>query len=302
MESRAPRVLVVQAGPETDQLRPRLIGLGCEVLLAADTDLVASALRTDPDAIIIPGPGFDGFVTALGRDERAVLFPVLVIAGRDEPAEPATMPVRFRRDQLCDFLAPGYSLRELIVAIRSLTRIKRLRDELHRRERILRRLTIRDEVSGLFTRAYTRERAKQEVARGKRYGYPVSCLRLDIDDLTRVGEAYGPGAADKVLRQVGTLLTRMTREADVVCRFHGDRFLVLLPQTDRGGLTVLAERVRLAVERYREPGEAQVTATIGGATFPSPEVQGSGSLLRRAGEALRLAKGDGGGGNRLIIL
>lgn len=298
MKSRAPRVLVVQAGPETDQLRLSLIGLGCEMLQVAGTDLVALALRTDPDAIVIPGPGSDDLVAALGRDGKAGLFPVLVIASREAPA---TMPVRLRDDQFCDYLDPGHTLRELAAAIRSATRAKRLRDESRRRERILRRLTVRDEMPGLFTRAYARERAKQEVARGKRYGYPVSCLRLDVDDLDRVGEAFGPRAIDTVLRQVATLLTRMTREADVVCRFHGDRFLVLLPQTDRAGLTVLAERVRLAVERYREPGEPQVTATIGGATFPSPEVQGYGSLLRRAGEALRLARRDGGG-NRLVVL
>ncbi|HEY3315242.1 MAG TPA: diguanylate cyclase [Bacillota bacterium] len=297
MKQRAPRVLAVTAGPETDDLCLRLSGLGYEVISTTGEDPVATAHRAAPDVIVIQGPGADGVIVALARDDEAWLIPVVVIDGRDEP--PA-MPVRLRDVQLCDFLAPPYEPRELAACIRSATRAKRLRDEFRRRERILRQLVIRDDLTGLFTRAYARERAKQEVARGKRYGYAVSCLRLDIDELARVNQQYGRGAGDQVLCQVATLLTRMTREADVVCRYHGDRFMALLPQTDRAGLEVLAERVRLAVERYRDPSGPRVTATIGGATFPGPEVQGSGSLVRRAGDALRL--GRQGGGNKIVIL
>jgi diguanylate cyclase (GGDEF)-like protein len=136
-----------------------------------------------------------------------------------------------------------------------------------------------DEVTALYTRRYFNERIALEVNRARRYGGCVSLLVLDLDDFKRVNDELGHVRGDAVLRRIGAMLRESTRESDVVCRFGGDEFAVILPETSNSESYTLAERIRAAAVTAGDselgmitPGDGRrirVGVSIGGASFPT---------------------------------
>jgi len=140
-----------------------------------------------------------------------------------------------------------------------------------------------DEVTAVYTRRYFNERLNLEVNRARRYGSMLSLLVIDLDDFKRINDELGHIRGDWVLRRVGRMLRDSTRQSDVVCRFGGDEFAILLPETSNSEAYTLAERIRVAADEaaraeYRKrigdnlpSGESdpiKVGVSIGGATFP----------------------------------
>lgn len=103
-----------------------------------------------------------------------------------------------------------------------------------------------DEVTGVFNRRYFNEVLAHEVRRASRYGNPLSLLILDIDNFKRVNDTWGHPEGDTSLRKIGRMLRDNTRQMDSVCRYGGDEFAVLLPETSGEDARALAERVRQA--------------------------------------------------------
>ncbi len=317
MKPREPLVLIIGANDEVGEVESLLTSYGFMTARAPLAGLLDEVRRLSPDGVVASEDSAQEVTSALAVDEDSRSTPVVVIgrpagagagaraARRSSTDAAAVMPFRLLGEPYHAYLTPPFNPRELAACLNGAAWVKRLHDEVHLREQALRRVAIRDRVTDVFTWAYGLERVKQEVARGKRYGYAVSCLRLSVHRSTDAAPAgpAGPAPSDDILRQVTALLLRLTREADVVCRSNANRFMVLLPQTDRSGLEVLAERVRLAIERHRfteAAAEAKLGVFVGAATFPSPEVSGAGSLVRRAAEAVRLAQQ--GGRGRVVVL
>lgn len=128
-----------------------------------------------------------------------------------------------------------------------------------------------DEVTSVFSRRYFNEQVATEVQRARRYGSPLSLLLIDLDGFKRVNDRLGHVEGDRVLRRVGRLLRDSTRQTDSVCRFGGDEFSILLPETSHSEALTTAERIRGASERLGvDLGEdgGVVSMSIGGATYP----------------------------------
>ena len=126
-----------------------------------------------------------------------------------------------------------------------------------------------DEIASVYNRRYFNEVLGHEVHRARRYGGPLSLLLLDIDNFKRVNDNLGHLEGDAVLRALGRLLCQQTRYNDTVCRFGGDEFAVVLPQTQGEHAYQLAERIRGTVKEVlggRKP--YPVTVSIGGASYP----------------------------------
>jgi diguanylate cyclase (GGDEF)-like protein len=106
-----------------------------------------------------------------------------------------------------------------------------------------------DALTTLSNRRVFDEVLDREIRRSRRYRWPVTLLLLDLDRFKEVNDAWGHLLGDLVLERIGGLLRRTVREADVCCRFGGEEFAVVLPETARLGGFAVAERLRRQVER-----------------------------------------------------
>ncbi len=120
--------------------------------------------------------------------------------------------------------------------------------QLHETTEKLREISNRDSLTKLFNRRYIEETLSTEFDHAHRYGNKLSIILMDIDFFKKVNDNYGHLAGDEVLRIVSQHLNKGLRGTDILGRYGGEEFIVVLPETDIKGATVLAERLRRAVE------------------------------------------------------
>jgi two-component system, cell cycle response regulator len=173
-------------------------------------------------------------------------------------------------------------------------------DELFQREMFER--TVRDNLTGLYNRAYLINEIGLLAARSAAQGMGLGVLMLDIDHFKRVNDRHGHLVGDRVLREVAAVIRESTRPEDLVARFGGEEFVVALPISVAHLAVDRADRIRtnLAQRRIRTEGqEIQVTASIGLAFGPPGRSRNEMALIMTADEALYLAKAQGR--NRVVL-
>jgi diguanylate cyclase (GGDEF)-like protein len=164
-------------------------------------------------------------------------------------------------------------------------------------------LSSRDELTGLFNRRYFFENLETEVQRARRYRRAFTILMLDLDHFKHYNDTHGHLCGDQVLRQCGEILLGNTRRADVVARFGGEEFVIMLPEIDRQAGALVAEKIRAKIAQHpfhgrdRQPG-GELTVTIGLATYPIDSDNGL-ELVDVADRALYVGKRQGG--NRVVL-
>jgi len=164
--------------------------------------------------------------------------------------------------------------------------------ELHRAQSRLERLSVTDALTGVFNRRYMDHVLSLERDRSERYDRPLGLLMFDLDDFKNVNDRFGHQAGDRVLEAFARALTAAARSVDVVVRYGGDEFLVLLPETDHAGLVVARERLkRAALEGIRSvtglPADLDIGVSVGAAVrMPGDDV------MERLHEADRALYGD----------
>ena len=176
------------------------------------------------------------------------------------------------------------------VEISRLTRLlEGSREELERSQARLLEASFSDEVTGLYNRRFFTARLIEEVARFGRFGHPASVVLFDLDGFKSVNDQFGHAAGDETLRAVAELLQRHSRGINVICRYGGDEFAVLLVETPKDGAERYAERIRRVLAAHAFAHGQQVTASFGVAGLPD-DLGPSGDLVRAADEALYQAK------------
>jgi len=162
-------------------------------------------------------------------------------------------------------------------------------------QHILREQAIRDALTGLHNRHYLNETLERELARAKRANYPICFVMIDIDRFKSINDKYGHLAGDNVLRHFASQLLKHTRTGDIVCRYGGEEFLVVLPNTKLDMAAQIAERWRITTQESKiiENG-AEITATIscGISEFPT-DGSTEAEVLEKADKALYAAKDKG---------
>jgi len=148
-------------------------------------------------------------------------------------------------------------------------------------------LAVRDGLTGLFNRRYFNELINIETNRIKRTPAALSLLMLDIDNFKNYNDTQGHLAGDDLLKNVAKVLKNSARAVDIVCRYGGEEFVIMLPQTDKKGAQIIAERLRVQVGLY-----LPVTVSIGIASFPDDDQDVIG-LVGKADDALYQAKKSG---------
>jgi diguanylate cyclase (GGDEF)-like protein/PAS domain S-box-containing protein len=158
----------------------------------------------------------------------------------------------------------------------------------------LERLAKHDPLTELYNRRYFIDQLELEFRRAKRYNASLSVLIMDLDHFKDVNDTHGHLVGDKVLISVARSITNTTRSTDVAGRYGGEEFCMILPSTDAEKARITAEKLRTAISMNRHHGnfEFSVTCSIG-ITEVDPEDSDLLLLIRRADEALYLAKGAG---------
>lgn len=155
----------------------------------------------------------------------------------------------------------------------------------------------RDPLTGLSNRAHLEEALNKEFADSDTYEWPVSIVFLDIDHFKKVNDTHGHRVGDRILRETAGVLCASTRETDVVARYGGDEFVVLLPGTDQARALTVCERIRSAIANQVhtvEQGTLKITPSVGFATRDSAYPYGTvEELIEAADQALYLAKSRG---------
>ncbi|HBP21588.1 MAG TPA: hypothetical protein DEA08_27850, partial [Planctomycetes bacterium] len=152
--------------------------------------------------------------------------------------------------------------------------------------------TLRDSLTNLFNHTFFTAQLETEIKRGQRHSRPLALLKINIDRFKLVRELYGPKAAKDILREVSELLLRNVRDVDIVARYFGDEFEVLLPDTDQHGALLTSKRIAEAVEGHRfehDDEKIELTLTIGVALFPQ-DAKDKDALICRVDEALYNAR------------
>ncbi len=187
-----------------------------------------------------------------------------------------------------DFLRKPVDRSELLARIRSGTRVLELESRLSL-------LAKRDPLTGLATQRTFYEHTTTEWARSARHHFNLSCVMVDIDFFKRINDEHGHGVGDEVIRRLAKVLKDNSRSSDVVSRYGGEEFCVLLPETSESAATLWAERVRQSIltERIRVgKKELSISASLGVAER-LPDTASPAALVELADQALLVAKRSG---------
>lgn len=159
----------------------------------------------------------------------------------------------------------------------------------------IQRLAIVDGLTGVYMRRHFLERVDEEVKRSEYHKLNISFLMVDIDHFKICNDRYGHLVGDVVLSELAKILKEKVREIDIVCRYGGEEFAIALPETDKEGALLVAERIRTSVEEFtfRAFDETpQLTVSIGVSSYPS-DGRDMHQLIEAADKALYTAKHTG---------
>jgi diguanylate cyclase (GGDEF)-like protein/PAS domain S-box-containing protein len=234
----------------------------------------------------------DGEGAARDLIERAFREGVVVHADRDvvlvrrgggeTPVEVNAAPIKDDEGELSG----------IVLTFHDITERMRAEDERRRLIEELEFLSRTDRMTGIFNRGALIDRLEYELKRSARYGAQISLLLCDIDRFKAINDTYGHSAGDEALKIVARLLRDCVRESDVVGRYGGDEFMVLLPETGVETAREIADRIRERIEQSPvEVSEAGIAVTL---SLGLSEFRGGGdtadALIKRADDAMYSSK------------
>ncbi len=291
----------------SDQMMPEMTGV----------ELLEASLQLQPEAVrvlVTAGDRLENLQEAVNvaRIHRFLVKPVrlLELSGAVEGALREAELARENARLLKELKEKNQELEKALEAVRDHeqrleqevdVRTKDLADAVAR----LSELALRDGLTGLYNHRFFQEALTSEMARASRYGRQLGFLFIDVDNFKNFNDSLGHQAGDELLKELGRLLLSAEerpglprgRASDIAARYGGEEFVLILPETDRQGSLVRAERLRASVESHLFPGrEAQpggrVTVSIGVASYPE-DCSARQELIMVADQALLRAKRTG---------
>ncbi len=273
-EETRPTVLIVDDSMDVHRLlKSHLKNEDLEFCSAFDGIEGLAAAQTHRPSLIVLDldmPLMDGLTVLRKLKENAATqdIPVIVLSGQQNPSDKvATFDMG-----AIDYVTKPFEMTELRVRVRSALRMQQLVQMLAQRAQI-------DGLTGLWNRTFFDRRWMEEHARCARHGHPLSVGLLDLDHFKTVNDSHGHPIGDLVLQTIAKILQRESRQSDLACRYGGEEFVLLMPDTVTTDAVLLCDRVRAAVEAARWariPG-LRVTVSIGvagcaGQCPASPEI------------------------------
>lgn len=236
-------------------------------------------------------PGMDGFkflAMKMARPEFSDI-PVIMLTSQGEIKD----KIKGLEEGASDYLTKPFDPGELIARVKAHLRIKMLQDALKKTNEQLIELSIRDVLTGLYNRRHFMEILEKEFDRTQRYGSKLAFLMIDLDHFKKINDTYGHITGDKVLVEVAKVFLKGLRKNDVVGRYGGEEFAMILPGNDINGAKIVAERYRSSIENLKievGPTPLKLTVTIGCSSAPHPDIKTINDLINIADDALYRGK------------
>jgi diguanylate cyclase (GGDEF)-like protein len=247
---------------------------------------LAMAREIAPDLILldVDMPGRDGFAvcTDLKADTITMDTPIIFLTGASSTED----KIRGLELGAVDYVTKPFEPAELRARVRASLRTNYLVDLLSKKAMI-------DGLTGLWNRNYLDVHLVIQLAAARRSGNPLSCIMADADCFKSINDTYGHAFGDDAIRMIATVFTQCCRTEDIVCRYGGEEFTILLPNTTIEGAAELAERLRVGVGKHKlmyRDAPVGVTCSFGVANLRG---QFPPSLLDLADSALYRAKHSG---------
>lgn len=187
------------------------------------------------------------------------------------------------KGDILDYVTKPFNIDEVKLVIRRVADRQYLVHQAGQKE-LYQEMSVVDSLTSVYNRRHLDEMLSREIERAKRYNQTVSLLMIDIDDFKKYNDSYGHLAGDEVLKKIGNFLVHSLRSVDMVFRYGGEEFIVMLPQTFKQGGVEVAKRL-LNLGRQNIP----ITVSIGVAAFPE-DAQDRDDLLAKVDSALYQAK------------
>lgn len=300
------KILIVEDNESEARLLEAYVNeSGHTIRRAVDVQSALAALEVEVPTLVILDlilPDKSGYhlIEKLKSDSRWDRIPILVVSAMAEVPD----RVRALECGADDFILKGFERVEFEARVRRLLRVKQHLDQLSARCNQALRAAITDSLTGLYTHGFLQESVQRQVACARRHGRPISLLFADVDHFKQINDHYGHSAGDEVLKSLAQTFRETMRSGDILVRYGGEEFVVLLPHTGRADAADLAERLRNTIQSRpipildAEQRELCVTMSIGVAAFPD-DAADSATLIEHADEAMYLAKQ--AGRNRVAV-
>lgn len=301
--SPAGRILVIEDRQETVAWFTSALSPRHEV---ASVDTFEEALVRvrggDPDLVVVSlgMRGFDGLrlCSQLRSLPEGRNIPILVVVS-DGDRRKLTQALEMGVN---DYLTRPVDKNELVARVRTQLRKKRYADRLRHNVQLSLEMAITDQLTGLHNRRYMSRHLGNLVASAKKAEKPIAFVIMDIDYFKSVNDTHGHDIGDEVLKEFAARIAANVRGIDLACRYGGEEFVVVMPDTDVAFAYSVSERLRHSIETTpfrisRAPNSLNLTISIGIAGLEGPD-DSADALLHRADQALYSAKK--AGRNRVV--
>lgn len=297
-EEQNPKVLLIDEKTQSSQEIMQMLGDAVVLDVARDPHTAVFQAAEGAYECVIVSTAFDEFdplrlCSQLRSLDRTRFLPIILIAGEGEDAR----IIRALELGVNDYLVRPLDCHELLARLRTQVRRKRYNDHLRTSVTETIEMAVTDALTGLHNRRYLDSHLKTLFDRAVARNRPLSVMMTDLDRFKSINDTFGHDGGDDVLREFAARLRKNVRGIDLACRFGGEEFVVVMPDTDAAIAKMVAERVRAEIERTPfavgvDGRTVNVTISIGVASLRHG-ADGIEDLMKRADVALYEAKSNG---------
>lgn len=293
-----PSILIVDDTETNVDILVELLSDSYEIVVALDGRSALEILEEqEVDLILldIMMPIIDGYEVCrrVKQNEKTNNIPIIFITAKmdEESIEKA-----YEAGGM-DYVTKPFKPKELFARIKTQLQLRALIQELESSKNALKHLSETDPMTDLCNRRYFNHTSKSIMELAKRDKTVLTVVMLDIDKFKEVNDTYGHNVGDEIIISLADILFEMTRKSDLACRFGGEEFILLLPETSLEGAMVIAEKIRKKVEsfslRLEDEREVNITISLGVSQVDTENDLSMESAIKRADIALYKAKENG---------